>query len=45
VAAFALLAAALVALFLVPGRQREQVAERDVLEGGVLEAERVEEIG
>jgi EmrB/QacA subfamily drug resistance transporter len=45
VAALAMLAAAVVALFLVPGQQREQVTERDVLEGELLEAERVEEIG
>jgi hypothetical protein len=44
VAALAMLAAAVVAFFLVPGRQREQVVEPDVLEGGILEAEPVEEI-
>ena len=44
VAALAMFAAALVALFLVPGRQREQVAESDVFDGRILEVERVEEI-
>jgi len=45
VAALAMFAAAIVAFLLVPGRQREQVAEPDVLEDGLLQTEPVEEIG
>jgi hypothetical protein len=45
VAALAMFAAALVALFLVPGRQREHVAEPDIRDAGVLVPEPVEESG
>ncbi|MGH7318402.1 MAG: MFS transporter [Candidatus Rokuibacteriota bacterium] len=44
VAALALFAAALVALALVPGRQREAVAESNELEHGFLLSEPVEEV-
>src|SRR2546428_6288287 len=44
VAALAMFAAALVALFLVSGRQRQQGAENDALDGRVLEARRGAEI-
>jgi EmrB/QacA subfamily drug resistance transporter len=45
VAALAMFAASVVAFALVPGRRREPVAERELFEGGRLEAEPVEEVG
>src|SRR5947208_638601 len=44
IAALSLFAAALVAFFLIPGRQRELVVEGDLLQEGVLVAEPVEEL-